>query len=135
MMRLAELCIGNYVMVNGEIHMVTAIYGEKKAVSLDGREFLTYVNDLEPIPMSVELLEDAGFEEESVQDYHFRLWNSKDGRIEISYWIEDRTRDVHIDNESYETVGGCIFKYVHELQNMYTLCGYEVKFIVKGGRK
>lgn len=135
MIRLCEICVGNYFKVGGKTYMVTAVYGEKKAVSLAGREFLTYVNDLAPIPLSKELLEENGFVEESVQEHHLRLWYSKDRRVKVSYWVEDGTWDVHVDNERFETVGGCKIEYVHEFQNFLTQCKYEVKFVLKEDSK
>lgn len=93
----------------------------------------TFGRDLEPIPLTEEFFEKNGIKK---LDYDYLkpnvMFESEDKRIIVTditnsgdgYW------DVHIDNEDYETIGGCDVKYVHQFQQLLRQCEYEMDVVV-----
>lgn len=108
-MRISDLSFGSIVKLGDEIHRVVNIYGSKNAVGLDGREFLTYVNELEPVGITEELMM------KNFQNTDYGVtWYPTDTKGE--YCI----RIAH-ENKEGETVAYLLF--VHELQTFLKICG------------
>lgn len=88
--------------------------------------------DLEPIPLTEEFFEKNGFVWDNSFYPHYKKYENKDKRIIISddansgdgYWY------VHVDNEDYDTIGGCDVKYVNQFQQLLRLCGYDMDVVV-----
>ena len=86
----------------------------------------TKLETINPIQVTVELLEKLGFKE---KEYRYSL-NLKydlelgDGFIQISDLSNSVGKDwyVHIDNSYHETIGGMDFQYLHELQHIIWDC-------------
>jgi len=91
------------------------------------------IANIKPIPLTEEFFENNGIKK--VNDLLVKpnvMFESEDKRIIVTditnsgdgYW------DVHIDNEDYETIGGCDVKYVHQFLQLLRLCGYEMDVVV-----
>lgn len=91
------------------------------------------IASLTPVPLTEEFFEKNGIKK--VNDIILKpnvMFESDDKRIIVTditnsgdgYW------DVHVDNEDYETIGGCDVKYVHQFQQFLRLCGYEMDVVV-----
>lgn len=109
------------------------------AVSLQGREFTTYVSLLDPIPITEELLLKNGFNKELLIEgmENYDDWVSYKKQVngcflDIRHCSNSIERDwyVHIDNDYRCGVGGMDVEYVHQLQNTCRLAGFEVEIKV-----
>lgn len=138
-MRIEELQIGNFVMLEDNIYKIDEISANgwifiseiKTNMGLTTTDDI--INRVKPIPLTTAIFEKNGFKK---VDYDYLkpnvAFDSKDMLIRITdltnsgdgYWY------VHIDNEDYSTIGSCDVKYVHQFQNLLTLCGYEMDVIV-----
>lgn len=137
-----ELMRGNKVIVGKgsdweEIAIVDEIFDN--AVSLQGREFTTYVSLLDPIPITEELLLKNGFNKEllieGMENYDDWVRYKKQVNgcfLDIRHCSNSIERDwyVHIDNDYRCGVGGMDVEYVHQLQNTCRLAGFEVEIKV-----
>lgn len=126
-MDITKLMVGNWVFdINNDIECQVDIK--------DFRNGGEYILDFyEPIPLTEKFFENNGIKK---VDYDYLkpnvLFESDDKRIIVTditnsgdgYW------DVHVDNEDYETIGGCDVKYVHQFQQLLRLCGYEMNVVV-----
>lgn len=105
-------------------------------VSLQGREFTTYSTSLDPIPITEDLLLKNGFTKKLLIE----------GNEKYDDWVEfekgfdkfflsirhcsnsiERDWYVHIDNDYRCGVGGMDVEYVHQLQNVCRVAGYEIE--------
>lgn len=81
------------------------------------------VHDIEPIPLTPEILEKNGFEREGVI---VSLYEGIDHRVTIhddkEYMNSNNEWHVHIDSEDYCTIANCELTYVHQLQQLLRLC-------------
>lgn len=137
-----ELMRGNKVIVGKgsdweEIAIIDEIFDN--AISLQGREFTTYATVLDPIPISEELLLKNGFTKklliEGNEKYDDWVEFEKDfGKfvLSIRHCSNSIERDwsVHIDNDYRCGVGGMDIEYVHQLQNIVKIAGYEIELKV-----
>lgn len=105
-------------------------------VSLYGREFTTFASVLDPIPITEELLLKNGFTKklliEGNEKYDDWVEFEKDfGKffLSIRHCSNSIERDwyVHIDNDYRCGVGGMDIEYVHQLQNVVNVAGYEIE--------
>lgn len=91
------------------------------------------IASLSPIPLTEEFFEKNGIKK--VDNDYIKpnvLFENDDKRIQVTdltnsgdgYW------NVHIDNEDFDTIGGCDVKYVHQFQQLLRLCGYEMNVVV-----
>ena len=105
-------------------------------VSLHGREFTTYSTSLDPIPITEDLLLKNGFTKklliEGNEKYDDWVEFEKDfGKffLSIRHCSNSIERDwyVHIDNDYRCGVGGMDVEYVHQLQNVCRVAGYEIE--------
>ena len=112
MIRISELSFGNIVKIGDNIHRVIEIYGNKDMVRLNGREFTTYTVDLEPVPITDEIL-DKNFERKAhgwqLGDM-WRIWSNPNFGYIIATLVMDE-----FGGCSYEPCIPCT--YIHELQN------------------
>ena len=87
---------------------------------------------IKPIPLTEEFFEKNGFVLNNSFYPLYKKYENEDKRIMITdeansgdgYWY------VHVDNEDYDTIGGCDVKYVHQFQQLLRLCGYEMDVVV-----
>lgn len=104
-------------------------------VSLYGREFTTFATSLDPIPITEDLLLKNGFNKELLIEgmENYDDWVSYKKQVN-GYFLDIRhcsnsiERDwyVHIDNDVHCSVGSMDIEYVHQLQNICTICGFEI---------
>ena len=108
-------------------------------VSLYGREFTTFATSLDPIPITEDLLLKNGFTKklliEGNEKYDDWVEFEKDfGKffLSIRHCSNSIERDwyVHIDNDYRCGVGGMDIEYVHQLQNVVKISGYEIEIKV-----
>lgn len=125
-MDITKLMVGNWVFdINNDIECQVDIK--------DFRNGGEYILDFyEPIPLTEAILEKNGFVLNNSFYPHYKKYENQDKRIIITnetnsgdgYWY------VHVDNEDYDTIGGCDVKYVHQLQQLLRLCGYEMDVVM-----
>ena len=128
-MEIQEICIGDYVSIDGVPHIVNAVHGDKGAVNLIDREFLSYANNLEPIPLTEEILENSGFEKQKNPYLSSKNKSTyKSGSVEVSFPNKYSTDDILLLIESTHRCVYFQIKYVHELQQAMRICKIE-KFI------
>lgn len=152
-MGINELMVGDLVRVNKDVCFKKGTIVEVRGTDadnklperglkgsvtcrpLDNERFVggVWCDYLEPIPLTEEFFEKNGIEK---VDYDLLkpnlVFESDDKRILITddtnsgdgYWY------VHVDNEDYDTIGGCDVKYVHQLQQLLRLCGYEMDVVM-----
>ena len=125
-----EMMLGDYFLVgkdNKRYMFVDSINDSHIMFDYKGNNGYLYESRREyiyPIPITDELLSKLGFERnESLKDYDFDEWDSKDHRISINHLSNSNDRDwsIHIDNEDFETIGKIDFQYLHELQQAVRL--------------
>ena len=133
-----ELMRGNKVIFGKgtdleEIAIIDEIF--YNVVSLQGREFTTYVNLLDPITITEDLLLKNGFNKELLIEGNERYddWVSYKKQVN-GYFLDirhcsnsiERDWSIQVDNDHRCSVGGVDIEYVHQLQNFCTLCGFEI---------
>ena len=127
-MKANELMIDDWVLHNNKPKRVDVIWG--KAVSLNdptqvwGSIYTDKFNEeeIEPIPLTPEILEKNGF----------RKQNNSSGVIRLdTYWLgEEIGFHLHSFGTDYYQFGLAKIRYVHELQHALKLCGIDKPIIV-----
>ena len=129
-----ELMNGDWVYdkhYNGDIEPIKIynIYGtevncktERNRFDVDEIVSGTYMSDLQPIPLTPEILEKNGF----------RKQNNSSGVIRLdTYWLgEEIGFHLHSFGTDYYQFGLAKIRYVHELQHALKLCGIDKPIIV-----
>ncbi len=137
-----ELMRGNKVIVGKgsdweEVVVIDEIFNG--IVGLQGREFTTFAGVLDPISITEDLLIKNGFTKklliEGNEKYDDWVEFEKDfGKffLSIRHCSNSIERDwyVHIDNDYRCGVGGMDIEYVHQLQNVVKIAGYEIEIKV-----
>ena len=122
-MKVSEIQIGDYVNYRGQIIKVTSLYdkGGSNEVGWSDKESV-WVNaiNVEPIPLTPEILEKNGFRKRPHQD------NS---------WVNDESDARYVCfsiGEALNLWGGCdqdyvwvTVQYVHQFQHALRLCGID----------
>ena len=129
-MKANELMIGDIVMTpSGDISRVTQIvkdgYGIYVAVMND--KFNYYVDGIDGVHLTEAILYANGYQREVVADtIHFV---SPDRRLilqnDVRYLNSNRDWYIHIDSTEMSTIGSAEFTYVHELQHILRLFGFD----------
>ena len=131
-MNRKEIAVGNWVhfITNGIPCRITEIYltldtdEPKRMVSLssrNGERYCVYIEDIEPIEISPEILERIGFKRSKT----FVEWKYEADGVYILWkpfsWIKIQTKEVSI-------IFPC--EYVHELQNALTIAKIDKEFVL-----
>ena len=116
-MKANELMIGDWVCCTDptpfKIEAITIIDFPEYVTGNDG--FDVEIADLQPIPLTAEILEKNGFTKELYDGVHYRYGIVIDGiGFSVCY-----VRSV------FQWLGPLDFHYVHELQHALRLCGVE----------
>jgi hypothetical protein len=132
MIQANELRIGNWVIDHGgNNNIVQGIHGSGSVRFIDGE--VCAVDKLNGIPLTPEILEKCGFEENENQTLYLGIddyglnWleiiKSPDGFYPVIYqWAE-------MSNETPQSVHLNRVEYLHQLQNLYyALTGQELTF-------
>lgn len=85
--------------------------------------------EIEPIPLTPEILEKSGILYEK-QSYYYVIEDNKD--LECTYYIQQVQEDwsIGVDTGAYECSVFARIKYVHELQHALKLCGIDKEIII-----
>lgn len=129
MVNSKDLMLGNWVTRNvpysnkNGLCSVKTIAGEYIGLN-PSCAFDTLPCDIDPIPVTADMLKRIGFEEKKgiyPETFYYRYWD-KEYRykldIDPDYCNSDRKWSIHIDNGDCNTIGSGEFTYVHELQNL-----------------
>jgi len=128
-MKVNELMIGDWVIDSyGNHSKIQQIYCvenilHKRCYLVEHNNCSSYVEQLEPIPLTEEMLKANGFEiEKSREEWTVLLLSEEDGvvdtELEFNYDVENG--DYYI---GFGDVRNISFIYVHELQHALRLCG------------
>lgn len=80
-------------------------------------------SEFKPIPLTQEILEKSGFDEEPFDKWEDSMWVSKNDRVLISKRTRYKEWYIHIDCEYFSPVWSMECDYVHELQHILRFCG------------
>ena len=138
MIQANELRIGNKVYYNGMIVTIQQILSDSvMAYSIADMPDDEYsFSEINPIPLSPEILEKCGFKEVFTKDWYsirindesYLYSNPRDG---FGLTIENKDEETNTDIEELFIQLPHI-KYLHQLQNLiFALCGEELKFKIK----
>jgi hypothetical protein len=138
MLRNNEIMIGNWFIVGRGTDWEKNVQVDEifdNSVGLRGREFTTYMLSLEPIPINSVFIEKNGFIKDTLidsRDCGYSIYNklSGDFHVQVLHWDDSDEWDVHIDDSHYMSLGDCITKYVHQMQNFLNILGVDSTFIV-----
>lgn len=129
-MKTQQLMIGDWVLRDGEPYQIRqlGIYG----VDRDGEDYpavcvgkpkgiglIIERNEIDPIPLTVEILEKNGFkfkQQGSLEVAILKIKNRHPITLEYIGWSDGRW-SIHEHR--------LVVKYVHELQHVFRLCGIE----------
>lgn len=139
MVKSKEIMLGNWFFVGSgtdweEKLQVDEVF--ENSVSFKGREFMTYITSIEPIPITKQILERNGFDEYVFAepkscDYNIYTKYATDYFIHATHWYDDNEYwDIQIDDINHCSLGGCTIKYIHQLQNFLNLCGLDLEIKV-----
>lgn len=142
MVKSKEIMLGNWFFVGSgtdweEKLQVDEVF--ENSVSFKGREFMTYITSIEPIPITRQLLERNGFSEYVIpKDFKndcicYKVFHilTNEYKLEITHWDEEyEDWEIQIYNNKQMWFGGCIIKNIHQLQNLLNLCGIDLEIKV-----
>jgi hypothetical protein len=133
MINTKDLMVGNFVKdKNGEIILVGKVYRESVADKWGG---IAFDDEIEPIPVTIEILKAIGFEDDTTAGEPWLFWRywDKDRRYKLDVFPDklfcnsNRAFGLHVDNDVCNTIGTGEFTYVHELQNLVrVITGYDL---------
>jgi hypothetical protein len=124
MVNVKDLMVGNFVKdTNGEIMLVGKVHRGSIADKWGG---IAFDDEIEPIPVTKEILKKIGFEKDTTAGEPWEFWRywDKDGKYKLDVYPEElycnsnRKFGLHVDNDVCNTIGSGEFTYVHELQNI-----------------
>lgn len=122
MVNVKDLMVGNFIKSPQGIVEVHNVLTDSVIAKYDKRGmYIFYTTDIEPIPVTKEILEKIGFKEDTAIVKFYRYWD-KEYRYKLDvdegYTNSGKMWSVHIDNGDCATIGSGEFTYVHELQNL-----------------
>ena len=121
MVDVKDIMLGNLVKKKDEIVVVGKIHRDSIADKWGG---ITFDDEIEPIPVTEEMLKAIGFKEDTTAGEPWPFWRywDRNGKYKLDvdegYTNSGRKWSVHIDNDVCNTIGSGEFDYVHELQNL-----------------
>lgn len=124
MINTKELTIGCYVNINGKPHKVDEVFNN--AVELEKWDTLFFSSDIEPIPITKELLLKNGLEElkQGKDKYHNCIAYVYGDSIHL-YNQGDEWKLIIDDEKTW--VEWANIKYVHQLQTFCNVLGVDLK--------
>ena len=134
-MKVSEIQIGDYVNYRGQIIKVTSLYdkgGSNEVGWSDKESVWVNADNVEPIPLTPEILEKNGFvtndEQGNWKGYRiYSLFNTNKSCIfMLKLYEKDSIVEISLDMSPYYIV----FKFVHQLQHALRLCGIEKEIIL-----
>ena len=132
-MKATELMIGNIVEVNGVPQRIRQVSRRKIGYCPLGSPTRSYarVNEVNPIPITEELLVRNGFEKipNIYRDYRLQI---KDYKIEVHFGscAAGRVCYVTIEEPYGDQIAGNDISYLHQLQNLLNIMDIKLDFVV-----
>ena len=132
-MKATELMIGNIVEVNGGPQRIRQVSRRKIGYCPLGSPTRSYarVNEVNPIPITEELLVRNGFEKipNIYRDYRLQI---KDYKIEVHFGscAAGRVCYVTIEEPYGDQIAGNDISYLHQLQNLLNIMDIKLDFVV-----
>lgn len=123
-MEVRNLMIGDYVQVNGEVCKIISVSFFDIGISDSKEDFYQeHIDNIEPIPLTPEILEKNGFE--------LQRDKSELGTLD-TYWLgsELGTFCIHKLNNGNYQFGLAKIRSVNELQHALRLCGINKEIII-----
>ncbi len=119
-MQAHELRVGNRVLNNGVIRKVTGLipHGDKYIVLLDDPVTKRSLQDIHPIPLTPEILEQCGFEDVSLGKNGLAVRMMINSSDELAYWKDEGILRYQTRLSGFTRQFAHI-KYLHQLQNLY----------------
>jgi len=126
-MRVNELQIGDYVNYRGQIIKVTSLYdkgGSNEVGWSDKESVWVNADNVEPIPLTAEILEKNNFEKQWQDNYEYF---NDDENLNVTF----HPKSSNYTNGAYDYIDiekGCLtinempITFVHELQHALRLC-------------
>lgn len=121
MIDIKTLRIGSHVLVNGKRERVRGLDEDNGLIIRFPAEYVN-ANEVEPIPITAELLVELGFRKE---DGFMRLW-SKDNNGNFSYIEFSTVRDKWRLYKSGTDGSNTVVRYLHEAEAFLALHGVEL---------
>lgn len=128
-MKATELMIGDWVLYDGEPNIITEvseiIHGEA-TVCFVGNNYMADMDEIEPIPLTQEILEKNGFTKSTPPPgIHAKCYELDNKKYKYNLTIADYNKYkrllLNVDSEDSECFNiKC--DYVHELQHALRLC-------------
>ena len=81
--------------------------------SLDDLEFEVFVDDLQPIPITAEVLEENGFTHDK---WSKKIWRYEDEESEVVYYIENGVLEITVDDCKINLVCKSVAELQHALR-------------------
>lgn len=134
MIKTKELMLGNWVLAGAKTQFpmyVTGIFQDVAYLDFEGNEGDVWEEkeeDMLPVPLTEEILLKNGFVLESdgyIKEYQFKDQKSNFINIEFD---AGKCYYVYISTKSSDLTKENGLRYLHELQNLLTLAGVEMKF-------
>lgn len=133
-LKATDLMVGDWVMnANGKPMQVKRIvFGHFACAENGGANCWEYNNNFKPIPLTPEILEKNGFENQGFR--HHDEYDGINDRVVLSnykdYMNSANEWYVRIDSEDYCSIARCELTYVHELQHILRLCKIDKEIVV-----
>ena len=131
MINVRDLMVGNLINTHDGVIVIGKIHRDSVA---DKWGAIYFDDEIEPIPVTKEILNKIGFEEYEdlpLEGVFYRYWD-KDCKYKLDvrdFWTNSKRKwYVHVDNDVCNTIGSGEFTYLHELMNLVrVISGYELK--------
>jgi hypothetical protein len=142
MIQASELRIGNWLIFDGFVKVDYIFTDGFYCIGSDGCSYKSKWSELEPIPLTPEILEKAGFDRRHPNVNEFDLWVAEDtetlnginqisivlenGNWVLELWHFDYSYTTNDDHE--QDLIDIKVQYIHQLQNLYfALTGQELE--------
>lgn len=139
MIAVNDLRIGNWVHDSECTRYPMYVMGigeDYVCLNFDGNEGDVWEckpDELQGIPVTIELLKKIGFKEDTTTGEPWKFWwyLDKNGRYKLDvypdelYCNSDRKFGLHVDNGVFDSIGSGEFTYLHELQNLVSAIAKE----------
>lgn len=113
MIQATELRIGNWVKV-GDIESTVCLIDHNKFIQLQGNAVVNRPEQIEPIPLTPEILEKFGFEESYKSSYTHSFDFKQNTCFGAGWNLVNNHFHIRYKGEQFTNI-----KYLHQLQNLY----------------
>lgn len=127
-LKASELRIGNWIEYGGA-KQISSVNADSCCAALkgykDGKE--VHIHNIEPIPLTPELLEKAGFKkvDTEIEEYYYLDLHNWHGDYKLAYFVNEDITCVTVFHAG--AILGRLCIYLHQLQNLYfALTGEEL---------